>query len=181
MRARTFLIAVTAAASLVLAATPSGASTTRGKAKGETIRLVAFAASGGQPPNNPTFLVSQLAIVPQFPGSGGFVDFDVPNGPTIPTSGSASASMSGPRTSPEGSTEPSIARTVSPRARRSPALRAAAQQARAAADSAAQQRLYHQALQIMEQLLQTNPAAKPFEDFAKKLKEIDDIATPQNQ
>jgi Ca-activated chloride channel family protein len=60
------------------------------------------------------------------------------------------------------------------------ALREAARQAKAAADSAARQRQYHQALQIMEQLLQNNPTAKPFEDFAKKLKEIDDIATPQN-
>lgn len=60
------------------------------------------------------------------------------------------------------------------------ALREAARQAKAAADSAARQRQYHQALQIMEQLLQNNPTAKLFEDFVKKLKEIDDIATPQN-
>lgn len=60
------------------------------------------------------------------------------------------------------------------------ALREAARRAKAAADAAARQRQYHQALQIMQQLLQANPAAKPFEDFVKKLKEIDDIATPQN-
>lgn len=59
------------------------------------------------------------------------------------------------------------------------ALREAARQAKAAADSAARQRQYHQAVQIMESLLQNNPTAKPFEEFAKKLKEIDDIATPQ--
>jgi len=60
------------------------------------------------------------------------------------------------------------------------ALRNAARQAKAAANAAARERQYHQANQIMQQLLQTNPAAKPFEDFARKLQEIDEIATPQN-
>ena len=60
------------------------------------------------------------------------------------------------------------------------ALREAAKRAKAAADSATRQRNYHQAYQIMEQLLQTNPTAKQFEDFVKKLKDIDDIATPQH-
>lgn len=59
------------------------------------------------------------------------------------------------------------------------ALREAARRAKAAADNATRQRNYHQALQIMEQLLQTNPTAKQFEDFVMKLKDIDDIATPQ--
>lgn len=59
------------------------------------------------------------------------------------------------------------------------ALREAARRARAAADAATRQRNYHQALEIMQQLLQSNPAAKQFEDFVKKLKDIDDIATPQ--
>jgi Ca-activated chloride channel family protein len=59
------------------------------------------------------------------------------------------------------------------------ALREAARQAKAAADAATRQRNYHRALEIMQQLLQTNPTAKQFEDFAKKLKDIDDIATPQ--
>jgi Ca-activated chloride channel family protein len=59
------------------------------------------------------------------------------------------------------------------------ALREAARQAKAAADAASRQRQYHQALQIMQQLVQSNPTAKQFEDFVKKLKDIDDIATPQ--
>lgn len=59
------------------------------------------------------------------------------------------------------------------------ALREAARQAKAAADSATRQRQYHQALQIMQQLVQSNPTARQFEDFVKKLKDIDDIATPQ--
>ncbi len=59
------------------------------------------------------------------------------------------------------------------------ALREAARRARAAADSATRQRNYHQALEIMQQLVQNNPTAKQFEDFVKKLKDIDDIATPQ--
>ena len=59
------------------------------------------------------------------------------------------------------------------------AFREAAKRAKAAADSATRQRNYHQAYQIMEQLLQSNPTAKQFEDFVKKLKDIDDIATPQ--
>jgi Ca-activated chloride channel family protein len=58
------------------------------------------------------------------------------------------------------------------------ALREAARRAKAAADSAARERNYHQALEIMQQLLQANPTAKQFEDFVKKLKDIDDIATP---
>ena len=59
------------------------------------------------------------------------------------------------------------------------ALREAAKRAKAAADSATRQRNYHQALEIMQQLVQSNPTAKQFEDFVKKLKDIDDIATPQ--
>ena len=59
------------------------------------------------------------------------------------------------------------------------ALREAARQARAAADSAARQRQYQQANQIMQQLVKNNPTAKPFEEFAKKLNEIAEIATPQ--
>ena len=59
------------------------------------------------------------------------------------------------------------------------ALREAARRARAAADSATRQRNYHQALEIMQPLVQNNPTAKQFEDFVKKLKDIDDIATPQ--
>ncbi len=59
-------------------------------------------------------------------------------------------------------------------------LRAAALRAKAAADAATRRREYHEALAIMENLLQKNQAAKQFEDYVKKLKDIDDIATPQN-
>ena len=57
-------------------------------------------------------------------------------------------------------------------------MRAAALRARATADQEVSRRNYHRAREIMESLLQQNIAAKPFEDFAKKLKDIDDIATP---
>ena len=57
-------------------------------------------------------------------------------------------------------------------------LREAALRARASADQEVKRRNYHRALEIMESLLQQNIAAKPFEEFAKKLKNIDEIATP---
>jgi len=57
-------------------------------------------------------------------------------------------------------------------------LRMAALQARAAADQEVQRRNYHRAREIMDSLLQQNIAAKPFEEFAEKLKDIDEIATP---
>jgi tetratricopeptide (TPR) repeat protein len=57
-------------------------------------------------------------------------------------------------------------------------LREAALRGRAAADQEVRRRNYHRALEIMESLLQQNIAAKPFEEFTKKLKDIDDIATP---
>ena len=57
-------------------------------------------------------------------------------------------------------------------------LRLAAMRAKAAADEATRRREYHQALEIMEGLVQKNPAAKQFQEFVKKLKDIDDIATP---
>jgi Ca-activated chloride channel homolog len=57
-------------------------------------------------------------------------------------------------------------------------MRELARRARDAADEATRQRNYHRALEIMEQLMQTNIAAKPFEDFTKKLKDIDAIANP---
>ena len=57
-------------------------------------------------------------------------------------------------------------------------LREAVRRAREDADQAIRRRNYHRALQIMEQQVQNNVAAKPFEDFVKKLKEIDEIATP---
>jgi Ca-activated chloride channel family protein len=60
-------------------------------------------------------------------------------------------------------------------------LRELARRAHAAADQATRDRNYHLARQIMEQLLQKNIAAKPFEDYTKKLKDIDAIATPAPQ
>ncbi len=57
-------------------------------------------------------------------------------------------------------------------------FREAARRAKQAADEATRQRNYHQALEIMSGLLQKNPTAKQFQDYVKKLKEIDDIATP---
>ncbi len=57
-------------------------------------------------------------------------------------------------------------------------LREAARRAKEAADDDVRHRNYHRAVEIMEQLLQTNPTAKPFQDYAKRLKDIDEIATP---
>lgn len=58
-------------------------------------------------------------------------------------------------------------------------LRELARQAKAAADTATQQRNYRGALEIMSQLMQQAQAvAKPFEEFTKKLKDIDDIVNP---
>jgi Ca-activated chloride channel family protein len=56
-------------------------------------------------------------------------------------------------------------------------LREAARRGKAAADEATRRREYHRALGIMEDLLQKNPAAKQFQDYAKKLKDIDEIVT----
>lgn len=60
-------------------------------------------------------------------------------------------------------------------------LREAARQAKQAADAATRQRNYHQALQIMQALLQNNPLGKQFEEFTKKLQNIDAIANPPSQ
>ena len=57
-------------------------------------------------------------------------------------------------------------------------MREAARRAKAAADAATRSRNYHRALEIMEALLQNNPTSKPFQEFTKKLKDIDAIATP---
>jgi len=57
-------------------------------------------------------------------------------------------------------------------------LREAARRAKEAADEDVRQRNYHLALEIMENLLQKNPAAKQFQDYTKRVKDIDDIATP---
>jgi len=60
-------------------------------------------------------------------------------------------------------------------------LREAARLAREAADQAVRQRNYHRALEIMQGLLQQNPLGKQFEDYTKKLQDIDAIANPQQQ
>jgi Ca-activated chloride channel family protein len=57
-------------------------------------------------------------------------------------------------------------------------LREAARRAKEAADEATRNRNYHHALEIMTGLFQTNPIAKQFEEFTKKLKDIDAIVTP---
>jgi Ca-activated chloride channel family protein len=57
-------------------------------------------------------------------------------------------------------------------------LRDLARQAKEAADAATRQRNYRAARAIMEQLLQNNVAAKPFEEFTQKLRQIDEIANP---
>ena len=56
-------------------------------------------------------------------------------------------------------------------------LRELARRAKAAADEATRQREYHRALEIMDDLLKKNPAAKQFQDYTKKLKDIDEIVT----
>jgi Ca-activated chloride channel family protein len=57
-------------------------------------------------------------------------------------------------------------------------LREAARRAKEAADEATRNRNYHHALEIMTELFQKNPTAKQFEEFTKKLKEIDEIVPP---
>lgn len=57
-------------------------------------------------------------------------------------------------------------------------LREVARRAREEADVLLRQRNYHRALEIMDALIQQNIAAKPFEEFTRKLKNIDAIATP---
>ena len=57
-------------------------------------------------------------------------------------------------------------------------LREAALRAKQEADSSVRQRNYHRALEIMEQAVQKNVAAKQFQDYVKRLKDIDEIVTP---
>jgi Ca-activated chloride channel homolog len=57
-------------------------------------------------------------------------------------------------------------------------LREAMLKAKAAADDAVRRSEFHEALEIMESLTQNKIAAKKFEDYLKKLKAIDEIATP---
>jgi Ca-activated chloride channel family protein len=57
-------------------------------------------------------------------------------------------------------------------------LKELARQAKLAADNSVKQRQYHRAFEIMQQVVQQNVAAKQFEDYVKRLKSIDEIATP---
>ena len=57
-------------------------------------------------------------------------------------------------------------------------LREWAKRAKLAADTATRQRNYQQAVEILDDLIKKNPTAKQFEEFLKKLKDIDAIATP---
>lgn len=57
-------------------------------------------------------------------------------------------------------------------------MREAARLAKEAADNSVRRRNYHRAFEILNQQVQQNIAAKQFEDYVKKLKEIDDIANP---
>ena len=59
-------------------------------------------------------------------------------------------------------------------------LREAMRRAKLAADEAVRRNEYHRALEIMESL--NNPiAAKKFQDYIKKLKDIDAIVTPNQR
>ena len=55
------------------------------------------------------------------------------------------------------------------------------QRAKLEADEAVRRAEFHRALEIMESLTQNKIAAKKFEDYTKKLKDIDAIVTPPNQ
>jgi Ca-activated chloride channel family protein len=57
-------------------------------------------------------------------------------------------------------------------------FREALRRAKSEADAAVRRSEYHRALGIMEGLLQNKIAAKQFEDYTKKLKNIDEIVTP---
>ena len=57
-------------------------------------------------------------------------------------------------------------------------LREVMRRAKEDADDAVRRAEYHRALEIMEQLMQNKIAAKQFEDYTKKPKDIDAIATP---
>lgn len=57
-------------------------------------------------------------------------------------------------------------------------LKEMARQAKQAADNSVKQRQYHRALEIMQQIVRQNVAAKQFEDYVNRLQKIDEIATP---
>ncbi|HEY5234202.1 MAG TPA: VWA domain-containing protein [Verrucomicrobiae bacterium] len=60
-------------------------------------------------------------------------------------------------------------------------LREAMRRAKMDADDAVRRAEFHRALEIMEQLTQNKIAAKQFQDYTKKLKDIDAIATPNSK
>jgi Ca-activated chloride channel family protein len=60
-------------------------------------------------------------------------------------------------------------------------LREAMRRAKQDADEAVRRNEYHQALEIMESLTKNKIAAKKFEDYTKKLKDIDAIVTPNQR
>ena len=57
-------------------------------------------------------------------------------------------------------------------------FREAMRRAKSEADSAVRQKNYHRAVEIMDMLMKNQIAAKQFQEFTKKLKDIDAIATP---
>ena len=57
-------------------------------------------------------------------------------------------------------------------------LRAAMQRAKMSADDAVRRDEFHRAYEIMQSLAQNKIAAKKFQDYTKKLKDIDAIASP---
>jgi Ca-activated chloride channel family protein len=60
-------------------------------------------------------------------------------------------------------------------------LREAMRRAKMDADDAVRRAQFHRALEIMEQFTQNKIAAKQFQDYTKKLKDIDAIATPNSK
>jgi hypothetical protein len=60
-------------------------------------------------------------------------------------------------------------------------LRGAMLRAKMEADDAVRRAQFHHALEIMEQLMQNKIAAKQFQDYTKKLKDIDAIAIPNSK
>jgi Ca-activated chloride channel family protein len=60
-------------------------------------------------------------------------------------------------------------------------LREVMRQAKMQADDAVRRAQFHRALEIMDQLAQNKIAAKKFQDYIKKLKDIDAIATPNSK
>jgi Ca-activated chloride channel homolog len=60
-------------------------------------------------------------------------------------------------------------------------LREAMRRAKMEADDAVRRAQFHRALEIMEQFTQNKIAAKQFQDYTKKLKDIDAIATPNQK